>query len=179
MNTECVISQEKDDEKHLLVDNSTVLTEKHSSEIPDVDSPEENVSNHLAQIPPTTLSTSDVSKGGCDESVNTTWILNHAQETSLHCSEQLEISSETIDFSLVYDRLLEDREFQEKIAENINKKKAEVILPSKSNSKSRNLASSQDLDTVIKAIVAETQADPAFDNFLNDCIGKIHSNVIT
>ena len=79
---------------------------------------------------------------------------------------------DVIDFAYLYDRLLEDREFQEKIAENINKKKAEVSLPSGENSKSGSLSSSQDLNAVIKAIVAETQADPAFDNFLKDCIGK-------
>lgn len=119
--------------------------------------------------------TPEVHKGICDANVYPVWSLQHAVEQennhALHCSEQL-VAAETVDFSLVYDRLLENREFQEKIAENINKQKAQVALPHTDNSKGECMASSQDLDTVIKAIVAETQADPAFDNFLIDCIGR-------
>jgi hypothetical protein len=181
VNTEVVFIQENNYSNHLAVDNSQVLKEtQNTTEIHDaIDSPEDVSNQVIAEKTPATLSTAEVSNHGCEGSVNTAWVLNNVlQENSLHCSEQVEVSAETIDFSLVYDRLLEDKEFQEKIAENINKKKAEVILPSKGSSKRGNLASSQDLDTVIKAIVAETQADPAFDNFLNDCIGKANSNLI-
>ncbi len=121
-------------------------------------------------------------KETCDASVNTDWGLSQAldfgeKDSSPNSSEpQMSEREETIDFALVYDRLLEDRDFQEKIAENINKKKALVSFPDDDTCKSGNFATSQDLNAVIKAIVAETQADPAFDNFLKDCIGKHISN---
>ena len=178
VNTEVVFNQEKNNAK-VTVENSQVSKGTHNDcQVPDVIVSPEDVPNQcLSPKSPTTFSTSQIPNDGCDGSVNTAWIHNHVEENSLHCSEQLEASAETIDFSFVYDRLLENREFQEKIAENINKKKAEAVLPSKGSSKRGNLASSQDLDTIIKAIVAETQADPAFDNFLNDCIGNINSNL--
>ncbi|KZS12392.1 Uncharacterized protein APZ42_022459 [Daphnia magna] len=123
---------------------------------------------------PTASGRTKVQDDNGDANMNPNWSQHHDidQESShaLHCSEQL-VATETVDFSLVYDRLLENREFQEKIAESINKKKAQAVLPYTDNSKCGSLASSQDLDTVIKAIVAETQADPSFDNFLKDCIG--------
>ena len=181
VNTEAVFNQEKTDSNHLVVENSQVSKEtQNATELLDaIDKPEDVPNLVLSKKSTTTLSAPQFSKHDCEGSGNTALVLNSVlQENSLHCSEQLvSVSSETIDFSLVYDRLLEDKEFQEKIAENINKKKAEVILPSKGSSKSGSLASSQDLDAVIKAIVAETQADPAFDNFLNDCIGKTNSDL--
>ena len=80
-----------------------------------------------------------------------------------------------IDFSMIYDRLLEDTKLHEKIAESINKKKAQVHSPCKEPAVNDATESSltQDLSSVIKAIVAETQSDPAFEDILRDCIGNI------
>ena len=181
VNTEVVFNQEKNDPNYFLVENSKVFKENHdANEVSHVVDSLKDVPNQLlSKKLPATLSTTLVSKHGCERSINSAWVLNHAlQENSMLCSEQLEVSADTTDFSLVYDRLLEDRDLQEMIAENINKKKDEVILHNrKSSSKRGSLASSQDLDTVIKAIISETQTDPAFDYFLKDCIGKINPNL--
>lgn len=79
-----------------------------------------------------------------------------------------------IDFSMIYDRLLEDTKLHEKIAESINKKKAAVLSPCKEPAVNDASESSLtlDLSSVIKAIVAETQSDPAFEDILRDCIGN-------
>ena len=116
-----------------------------------------------------------VPKKTCDASVNTDGDFSQVcafneKDDSPNSSEQ-PMSEEAIDFALVYDRLLEDRDFQEKIAENINKKKA-LVSSDQGPSQSGSFATTNDLNEVIKAIVAETQADPAFDIFLKDCIGN-------
>ncbi len=178
-----VFNHENNDPSQLSVENSKVPKEMQDTNeiVPHVIDSSKDVPNQLlSQKSPATLSTTQVSKYGCERSMNmnTAWVLNHVlQGNSTHCPEQLEVSADNIDFSLVYDRLLEDRDLQEKIAENINKNK--VILPNKGSSKRGSLASSQDLDTIIKAIIAETQTDPAFDDFLKDCIGKINSKLTT
>lgn len=112
------------------------------------------------------LETEDTLKVNSVVSVNTTELDN---------AEHLcESSKDPVDFTLVYERLLENREFQEKIADSINKKKAEVSLlyskPSDNISSTPNL----DLNSIVKAIVSETQADPAFDCFLKDCLGNFN-----
>lgn len=118
------------------------------------------------------------SKETCHAGVNTEICVSDDNENngSPGRTKSQESVNDIMDFSLVYDRLLEDREFQEKIAENINKRKADTFLPEHNISNSKTVASAQDLNTVIKAIVAETQADPAFENFLKDCIGE--NNII-
>ncbi|KAI9562893.1 hypothetical protein GHT06_010349 [Daphnia sinensis] len=179
VNTETYFNPERTSESNALSAEIPEVLEKTSGTSINneviIHSQENNSLNHAthAKSPPASERTKLQNDNG-DANMNPDWTehynIDQENNHTLHCSEQL-VAAETVDFSLVYDRLLENREFQEKIAENINKKKAEVVLPYSDNSKCGSLASSQDLDTVIKAIVAETQADPAFDNFLKDCIG--------
>lgn len=106
--------------------------------------------------------------------VNTDFSLDYLGDVSPEGYDPLPSSSEfeNIDFSMVYDRLLEDRELQEKIAENINKRKADILSSPRKDAIQGESSVSQDLNSVIKAIVAETQADPAFDHIIKDCLGK-------
>jgi hypothetical protein len=75
--------------------------------------------------------------------------------------------ADTVDFSMMYDRLLEAGDLHEKIAERINKKKE--LSPQKESPSTDGFA--QHFDAIVRAIVAETQADPAFESIIQECIG--------
>jgi len=76
--------------------------------------------------------------------------------------------ADTVDFSMMYDRLLEAGDLHEKIAESINKKKGSS--PQKESPS--NDGFTQHFDSIVRAIVAETQADPAFESIIQECIGN-------
>lgn len=75
--------------------------------------------------------------------------------------------------SLVVDRLIENREIQERIAERINKRSTEVLTPKKSAPNLEDDTLSHDISSVIKAIAEETTSDPAFNAFVKDVLGNL------
>jgi len=115
----------------------------------------------------------------CDVSTNT-----EEEAKVLPCEEDSQFDSEMspdsrnfLDFSVMYDRLLEDSALHEKIAETINKNISRDDFNLSASSKSPDQANSIseascDLSSVIKSIVAETQADPVINTILKDCLGK-------
>lgn len=110
--------------------------------------------------------------GKCEASTNTDPISFHEDDSYSACSNPPSSEPiEEVDFSLVVDRLIGNREIQERIAERINKKTTEVFTPKKTLQNGENDTLSHDISSVIKAIAEETAADPAFDTFLKDCLG--------
>lgn len=115
----------------------------------------------------------------CDVSVNTEKSAKplHGEEDSQFNAEMSPDSQDFLDFSIMYDRLLEDSALHEKIAETINKTigRDDFALSTSSKSPDQTNSISEtscDLSSVIKSIVAETHADPVIDDILKDCLGK-------
>ena len=116
----------------------------------------------------------------CDVSINTeeSTKVPPCEEDSQFGSEMSPDSRDFLDFSVMYDRLLEDSALHEKIAESINKNisRDELALSTSTKSHDQSTSVSEplcDLSTVIKSIVAETQADPVIDNILKDYLGEL------
>ena len=140
--------------------------------------PESDVSHHPSpERPP---------KETCDASVNTdnTFHSQEKQNADQLQNQNLPVPKKNCDSSVNTDGDLFSQvcAFDEKddssnsfeqptseIVGNINKN---LVSSDQEPSQSGSFVTANDLNVVIKAIVAETQADPAFDTFLMDCIGN-------
>ena len=78
--------------------------------------------------------------------------------------------TQTAYFAPLYDAVEEKHDFQAKIGENNSKETSISVFPK--HHRMEKLATSEDLNAVIKAIATETHIDPSFDKFLEDCVGK-------
>ncbi|XP_046738622.1 uncharacterized protein LOC124406944 isoform X2 [Diprion similis] len=93
-------------------------------------------------------------------------------------SESNELDDEPIEnLSLLTKELLNRTELQERIAENINKAILPIEMPSKDESICESMGGElntsimAELNNAIKSIVAATETDPVFENFLDEIIG--------
>ena len=94
----------------------------------------------------------------------------HQQDDAQSESDQSFIGGPSaVDLSIaVYNRLLETGDFHEKMADCITKK----IMQSPQKENPSEDGFTQHLDSIVRAIVAETQADPAFESIIQECIGN-------
>ena len=139
---------------------------------------EENTSYHASYH--STKGNSQLHKDICDASVNTDWmpssqVLNEEEKKASPGKRSMSErettnQTQTAYFAPLYDAVEEKQDFQEKIGENDSKETSISVFPK--HHRKEKLATSEDLNAVIKAIATETHIDPSFDKFLEDCVGK-------
>ncbi len=82
-------------------------------------------------------------------------------------TEETDDEPEDVDLGAVYCRLLEDSRLHEKIAENINKKCDPLLSAAASGG-----CDMEGFNELVRAVAAETQADPVFENLVHSFLGE-------